>query len=197
MSKIAIFFDTETTGLPVWNEPSEGENQPHIVELAAKLVDLQSREVIGVLDTIIRPDGWVIPQDVTDIHGITTEHALVVGRPEAEVIAELMTMCRQANFRVAHNQSFDERILRIGIKRLLSEEVAEEWKAGEKQCTGLITKPIMQMLPKNKFGYKMPKLSEAYEHFTGKPMQNAHRAMADVDACIEVYFAVLDQQAAA
>lgn len=197
MSKIAIFFDTETTGLPIWNEPSEGENQPHIVELAAKLVDLQSREVIGVLDTIIRPDGWVIPQEVTDIHGITTEHAFAVGRPEAEVIAELMTLCRQANFRVAHNQTFDERICRIAIKRFLSEEVAEEWKAGEKQCTGLITKPIMQMLPKNKFGYKMPKLSEAYEHFTGKPMQNAHRAMADVDACMEVYFAVLDQQAAA
>ena len=197
MSKIAIFFDTETTGLPVWNEPSEGENQPHIVELAAKLVDLQSREIIGVLDTIIRPDGWVIPQEVTDIHGITTAHALAVGRPEAEVIAEFLSLCRQANFRVAHNQSFDERILRIGIKRFLSEEVAEEWKAGEKQCTGLITKPIMQMLPKNKFGYKMPKLEEAYLHFTGKPMQNAHRAMSDVDACIEVYFAVLDQQAAA
>lgn len=197
MSKIAVFFDTETTGLPIWNEPSEGENQPHIVELAAKLVDLQSREIIGVLDTIIRPDGWIIPQEVTDIHGITTAHALAVGRAESEVIAEFLSLCRQANFRVAHNQSFDERILRIGIKRFLSEEVAEEWKAGEKQCTGLITKPIMQMLPKNKFGYKMPKLSEAYEHFTGKPMQNAHRAMADVDACIEVYFAVLDQQAVA
>lgn len=197
MSKIAIFFDTETTGLPVWNEPSEGENQPHIVELAAKLVDLQSREVIGVIDTIIRPDGWIIPQDVTDIHGITTEHALAVGRPEAEVIAELMTMTRQANFRVAHNQTFDERICRIAIKRFLSEEVAEEWKAGEKQCTGLITKPLMQLPPKGKYGWKMPKLSEAYEHYTGKKLVDAHRAMSDVDACIEVYFAVLDQQAAA
>lgn len=197
MSKIAIFFDTETTGLPNWKEPSEGENQPHIVELAAKLVDLQSREIIGVLDTIIRPDGWVIPADMTEIHGITTEKALAEGRPESEVIGEFLSLWRQSNFRVAHNQSFDERILRIGIKRFFIEEIAEEWKAGEKQCIGLITKPIMQMLPKNKFGYKMPKLEEAYLHFIGKPMQNAHRAMADVDACMEVYFAVLDQQAAA
>lgn len=197
MSKIAIFFDTETTGLPVWNEPSEGENQPHIVELAAKLVDLQSREIIGVLDTIIRPDGWVIPADMAEIHGITTEKALAEGRPESEVIGEFLSLWRKSNLRIAHNQSFDERILRIGIKRFFIEEVAEEWKAGEKQCTGLITKPLMQLPPKGKYGWKMPKLSEAYEHYTGKKLVDAHRAMSDVDACIEVYFAVLDQQAAA
>lgn len=192
-----LFFDTETTGLPVWNEPSEGENQPHIVELAAKLVDLESREVIAELNTIIKPDGWVIPTEMTEIHGISTEKALAEGIAESEALSQFITMWRQSNFRVAHNESFDARIMRIAIKRYLSEEVAEQWKAGEKQCTGLITKPIMQMLPKNKFGYKMPKLSEAYEHFTGKLLENAHRAMADVDACIAVYFAVLDQQKAA
>lgn len=192
-----LFFDTETTSLPVWNEPSEGPNQPHIVELAAKLVDLESREVIATLDTIIKPDGWVIPADMTEIHGITTEKALAEGIPESEALNRLMTLWRQSNFRVAHNQSFDERIVRIAIKRFLSEEVAEQWKAGEKQCTGLITKPLMQMPPKGKYGWKMPKLSEAYEHYVGKPMENAHRAMSDVDACMAVYFAVLDQQKAA
>lgn len=197
MEKIAFFFDTETTGLPVWNEPSESEGQPHIVEVAAKLIDVTTREVLATLNTIVKPDGWVIPDEVAAIHGITTEKALAEGRPEAEVLTEILSMWRQANFRVAHNQSFDERIVRIAIKRFKSEEVAEEWKAGEKQCTGLITKPLMQLLPKNKFGYKMPKLEEAYEFYTGKKLEGAHRAMADVDACIDVYFAVLEQQAAA
>lgn len=192
-----LFLDSETNGLPVWNEPSEGPNQPHIVELAAKLVDLESREVIATLDTIIKPDGWVIPADMTEIHGITTEKALAEGIPESEALNKFMTLWRQSSFRVAHNESFDARIMRIAIKRFLSEEVAEQWKAGEKQCTGLITKPIMQMLPKNRFGYKMPKLIEAYQHFMGKPMENAHRAMSDVDGCMAVYFAVLDQQKAA
>jgi len=193
----ALFFDTETTGLPVWNEPSEGPNQPHIVELAAKLVDLDSREIIAELNTIIKPDGWVIPDEVSAIHGITTDKALADGMPEHDALNQFMTLWRQSNFRVAHNQSFDERIIRIAIKRFLTEEVADQWKAGEKQCTGLITKPLMQMLPKNKYGYKMPKLSEAYEHYMGKPMENAHRAMSDVDACMAVYFAVLEQQKAA
>lgn len=197
MEKIAFFFDTETTGLPVWNEPSESEGQPHIVEVAAKLINVTTREVLATLNTIVKPDGWVIPDEVAAIHGITTEKALAEGRPEAEVLTEILSMWRQANFRVAHNQSFDERIVRIAIKRFKSEEVAEEWKAGEKQCTGLITKPLMQLLPKNRFGYKMPKLEEAYEFYTGKKLEGAHRAMTDVDACIDVYFAVLEQQAAA
>lgn len=35
----ALFFDTETTGLPLFEQPSEDPRQPHIVQLAACLVD--------------------------------------------------------------------------------------------------------------------------------------------------------------
>lgn len=34
-----IVMDTETSGLPIYNEPSEGASQPHIVELAALLYE--------------------------------------------------------------------------------------------------------------------------------------------------------------
>jgi len=36
--RLAVFFDSETTGLPLFNEPSEDPRQPHIVQLAACLV---------------------------------------------------------------------------------------------------------------------------------------------------------------
>ena len=39
--KLAIFYDTETTGIPLFSEPSEHPGQPHIVQLAACLVDQQ------------------------------------------------------------------------------------------------------------------------------------------------------------
>jgi len=32
-------------------------------------------------------------------------------------------------------------------------------------------------------------------HFTGKPLENAHSALADVHGCMDVWFAIRDQQA--
>lgn len=185
-----LFYDTETTGLPVWNEPSEGENQPHLVQLAAILMD-DEMNIQQELDVIIKPDGWIIPDEVAEIHGITTERALAEGIPEKEALALFMAMWTPEIVRIGHNQSFDERIIRIALKRYSDEETAELWKGGAKECTGNLSKPICQMLPKNRWGFKMPKLSEAYEYFMGKPLENAHSAMADARACMDVYMAIL------
>jgi DNA polymerase-3 subunit epsilon len=194
---IIMPYDTETTGLPVWNEPSEGENQPHIVQFAAMLVDADTREIKQEIDIIIKPDGWVIPQETAEIHGITTERAMDEGVPESTVVEWIRDNWNPRVIRIGHNQGFDERLIRIALKRYADEEFCETWKGGEKACTGLLAKPIMQMPPKGRYGYKMPKLSEAYEHFTGKPLENAHSAMADTRACLDVYWAIQDQKIAA
>ena len=59
----ALFFDTETTGLPLFKEPSEHPDQPHLVQLAASLVDLDTRAVLSSIDVIVKPDGWTIPDE--------------------------------------------------------------------------------------------------------------------------------------
>jgi len=185
-----IFFDTETTGLPDWKSPSEAENQPHIVQIAARLVDMESLEIKQTLDLIIKPEGWTIPQETTDIHGITTDHAMNVGCSEKQAL-ELFLNMWDGRLRIAHNTTFDNRIIRIASKRYCDESISDAWKDGEYQCTGILSKPIMQMMPKNKYGFKMPKLSEAYKFFTGKELENAHNALADVDACMEIYNCIL------
>jgi DNA polymerase III epsilon subunit-like protein len=90
--KLALFYDTETTGLPLLKEPSEHPDQPHIVQLAACLVDLDTRNTIASMDVVVRPRGWTIPDDVAAIHGITTAHALDVGIPEEMAIDMLMAI---------------------------------------------------------------------------------------------------------
>lgn len=195
-ASLGLFFDTETTGLPLWKEPSEHPDQPHIVQLAAKLVNIDTREVLSAMDVIVKPDGWVIPEETIAIHGITNERAAAEGIPEKEAVEMLLTMVGNAEL-VGHNESFDRRIVRIAIKRHLdplAEEGAvlpsEVWKDRKSFCTMWKSKPHTQ-LP----GNKHPKLTEAFQHFTGKSMEGAHSAGGDVDGCMTVYFAIKDAEA--
>lgn len=197
---LALFYDSETTGLPLFKEPSEHPGQPHIVQLAACLVDVDTRQTISSMDVIIRPDGWIIPDDVAAVHGITTGHALDVGIPEAMAVGMFMELHTKCSFRVAHNEQFDARILRIALMRLVGQEAADNWKAGKAECTALLSTPICQIPPTAKMvkagfnKFKTANLGEAYRHFTGKELENAHSAMADVQGCMAVYFAIQDMK---
>ena len=183
-------YDTETTGLPDWKNPSDSHHQPHLVQLAAILADEDTGKVISTLDLIIQPDGWDIPQEVADIHGITNEIANEVGVNEMDAVALFLQMVGSAK-RLAHNRTFDLRIIRIATKRYFPENVQEKWAEKENHdCTMIMAKPIMQMEPKGRYGYKSPKLSEAYQHFMGKELQDAHSAIADARACLDIYFAM-------
>jgi DNA polymerase III subunit epsilon len=198
LSNIGLCWDTETTGLPLWKEPSESPEQPHIVQLAAQLINLDTREVIESMDVIVKPDGWTIPDETVEIHGITQEHALAVGIPEKEAISMLLAMRAKASLRIAHNRTFDDRIVRIALKRYFDDVTAAEdvlqpsdhWKDGAAECTMYGTRALCA-LP----GNKLPKLTEAHLILVGTELEGAHNAMNDVRGCAAVYFAMLDAQA--
>lgn len=197
---LALFYDSETTGLPLFKEPSEHPSQPHIVQLGACLVDLDARRVLSSLDVIVKPEGWTIPEEVTAIHGISTELALAAGVPEAEAVGMLVAMWQQATCRIGHNEPFDARIVRIALMRHFPAAqgeavLADVWKAGSAKCTQQISTPILKLPPTAKMKaagflkHKSANLGEAYAHFMGKPLEGAHSAIVDVHACMDVFFA--------
>jgi DNA polymerase-3 subunit epsilon len=197
-----LVYDTETTGLPLFDQPSEHEGQPHLVQLGAVLLNLETWKAIATLDVIVKPEGWTVPDEVAAIHGITTEHAAAVGVPEALAVELLLELAKSADYRVAHNEQFDQRIVRIACKRHFTEETAEEWKAGKAVCTARLATPILKLPPTAKMVAarrnhpKTPNLGEAYLHFTGQQLEGAHSALVDVHACIEVYRGILALQPA-
>jgi DNA polymerase-3 subunit epsilon len=182
MDNLLLFFDTETSGLPLWELPSGDTGQPHIVQLAAMLVNPENRMIIQSMNVIIKPEGWEIPAEVTAIHGLTTEYAKQVGVPEA-VALKLFLELWSGRTRVGHVQSFDARIIRIATKRYCEEAVINAWKEGPAQCTASLAKPVMGIK-------KQPSLSDAYRHFFHKELEDAHSALADTMACMEVFFAL-------
>ncbi len=195
-----VFYDSETSGLPLWKQPSEHPDQPHIVQLGACLVDIDTRKVLSTIDVMCKPDGWLIPNDVAEIHGITTEMAGDLGVPESLAVEMLLDMVSDRT-RIAHNESFDARIVRIACMRHFEPSQADAWAEGPYECTAQLATPIMRIPPTdrrkaagfNKF--KTPNLREAVLHFTGKPLENAHSALADVRGCMDVWFAIKDMQA--
>lgn len=199
----AIVYDTETSGLPLFSEPSEDPRQPHIVQLAAQLVCLDTRNVLESMDVIIKPNGWTIPKEVSDIHGITTERALAEGIDEAVALTQFLAMWQQ-RMRIAHNESFDARIIRIAQSRFGYDETQLAlWKGGKALCTQRMATPLMKIPPTPKmraagfFKHKSANLQEAHQFFCGAKFDDAHSAMADVLACKSVYFAIKDRELAA
>lgn len=183
-----LVWDVETNGLVRDDLPDDHPTQPHIVQLAAILLDGGFRH-LDTLDLIIRPEGWRIPLTASRIHGITEERALAEGIPEAEALGRFMALAARAERRVAHNASFDTRVLRIALTRLL-----HAWDVQPVFCTMEATRdlcclpPTEAMVATGRTWHKSPRLAEAYEHLFERAMRGAaHDALADCHACAEIY----------
>jgi len=177
-----IVFDTETTGLPDWKAPSAAPHQPHIVQLAAVVADKETGRISQSMDVIIRPDGWVSEKEAIATHGITTERAMDEGVPEKTAV-EMFLALWNGRLRIAYNTQFDNRIIRIATKRYCGADVIDRWHSGVEgedwSCMMKVSHGIM--------GGKLPKLTEAYTHFYGIIMSDAHTAMKDAMACLAIY----------
>lgn len=207
--KTILIYDTETTGLPIWNQPSEHQDQPRITQLAAELCDEETGETLSAINFIIKPNDWIIPHDLENLTGITNSKAKKFGADMDDVLPVFIEMWKLADLRVAHNESFDMRMVRIEIMRhdfYSGESVgpgdgpevpfADHWKYGASFCTQagctsiLKLPPTEKMLAAGRNHPKSPNLAEAYKHFTGKELEGAHNAAIDIMACKAVYFGI-------
>ena len=123
--------------------------------------------------------------------------AMDLGIPESEALDGFMAIHDRAGLRVAHNISFDDRIMRIALSRYRGKEAADAFKATPGYCTCQSSKNLVQCPPTAKmiaagFGrqFKQPTVAEALRHFTGEELVGGHRARPDTEACARVYFAM-------
>jgi DNA polymerase-3 subunit epsilon len=203
--KTILFYDNEGTGLVNFERRSHDPSQPRVTQLAAELCVEETGETLREMDLLILPSGWVIPEDVQQLTGITMERALADGVPVELAVDLFIDMWKDSDLRCGHNESFDMRMIRIELVRhpkYSMETVgadmpfADYWKAGPKFCTqSNSTKIINAARPKGE-KKKTASLAEAYEFFTGQPLDGAHDARIDVKACKAVYYGIKKHLAA-
>lgn len=182
MNTNILFFDTETTGF-VKKGLLKQEGQARCVQLAGLLVDKDGKELDRVYE-IIKPEGFVIPDMVAKIHGVTQEHALTVGKDRLEVLKKFQIMVENSCLVVAHNFDFDRQIMEI--EEAYSDGKFDWTGRPASYCTMKATTNICK-IPSARGGYKWPKLMEAYKHFFGREFDKAHDAFADMLAMRDVF----------
>ena len=185
-----IIFDTETTGLPKrWNAPlTDSENWPRCIQIAWQ-VHADSGELLSHEDYLIQPNGFTVPYDAEQIHGISTALAEQQGRPLDEVLTLFSTALEQAEYVGGHNVTFDLNIMGAEFLRLGDHNPLEE-----AQVIDTCTEETAQLcqLPGGRGGkFKLPTLTELYIHLFGAGFGEAHNATADVEATTRCFLELL------
>jgi DNA polymerase-3 subunit alpha len=187
-----LIFDTETTGLPKrWDAPiSDAENWPRCVQVAWQLHD-QYGTLVEHKDFIVAPDGFDIPFESEQIHGISTALAQKQGVPLIEVLSAFEATLSITQFVVGHNVGFDVNIMGAELHRL-------------QRDTSITALPVLDtcteetatlcQLPGGRGGkFKLPTLTELYKNLFNENFAEAHNATADVEATARVFLELIRQ----
>lgn len=179
--EMILFLDTETTGFPQKNLLEQDPMQAKIVQIAALLTDNKGN-IKASLNFLINHADLQIPDRLVELHGVSAERCALEGIAPDSFLKLMQSFLDCSTLVVAHNIEFDEKMLNIHGLFIKSTKV----------CTMELSRPICRLSFKDgKSGFKNPKLSEAYQYFSGKVLENAHDALADVMACKEIYFKLM------
>lgn len=181
-----LFFDTETTGMVQRDLPADHAEQPRLVQLGAILAD-SDLDVRSEISLLIRSDGHAFDPEAVKVHGISSHDADEFGIPMDSALDLFRELCGRARTAVAHNIDFDLRVMATQYARRGD---SSPLAALDHECTMSLATDRVQLESRRGIGFKPPTLNEAYRFFYGKEIENAHDAIADCRACLNVYRAL-------
>ncbi len=159
-----VAFDLETTGL----EPESHR----IVEFAFIVLDGELEE-LDRWHELVHP-GIPIPADATEIHGIRDDD-VTDARPFATVAPFVQSMLDDAVL-MAYNHDFDRSFLHAELTRCGGPGILDEVA---------FIDPLIHF---RRFVRDTPNtLEQAVAHYTGSPLNGAHRAIHDTEAMVDVF----------
>ena len=188
-----LIFDTETTGLPKrWDAPlTDAENWPRCVQIAWQLHDANGK-CVEHQEFLIQPDGYTIPYDSEQVHGISTDLAAAEGIPLKKALELFSQTLQKTQFVGGHNVGFDLNIMGAEYLRVFNENPLEN-KPLIDTCTEETA--TLCALPGGRGGkFKLPTLTELYFHLFNENFEEAHNASADVEATTRCFLELLRTQ---
>ena len=189
-----IVFDTETTGLPTERNPSITQlwKWPHIVQISYVLYDTESRKMLACQDHIIKVNDDVeITKRSQEIHGITPSRCKRKGVDINIALDDFNSTLRQADVAIAHNVSFDKRMIMVeSIRNKRAQHFTVNGCRKKEFCTMKQSTQLCKIEVTGKEGdkyFKYPTLTELHKELFGIAPNNVHDSMADVLICLRCY----------
>ena len=184
-----FFFDTETTGLPKnWKAPiNDIDNWPRIIQIAYEIYTEDGR-FYKKENFIVKPIGFIIPEESTKIHKITNEFALVNGTELDIVLNQIKKDLSYCDIIVAHNLDFDFSVLAC---EFLRKNITNIFAEKRQICTMKSSINFCQ-IPSN-YGFKWPSLSELYFKLFGVNFNDAHDASVDISITIKCFWSLIEK----
>ena len=184
---MAMFIDTETSGLPDtqnlrWGVYPYYKNlgkyaNARIVQFSMLITDNQFNYK-DVKDYIIKREEFEIAN--SEFHGITNDISDTVGvNFDTVAIDVFYELLKKTTHIVAHNVAFDVGVIKSELYRRKLNYIIEELDKKTLLCTMKHMKPILKII--NSYGnYKNPSLNEIYKYNFDKDVENAHNSLYDV-----------------
>lgn len=195
-----LFFDCETTGVTIYGSHynvdfNKVESSSHLVQLSWKIVDSQEDwKVVSEYDFLIKPDTYeCMPVQAEQVHGFSYHLLQEKGVTIIEAVSTFLNSVRMCHALVAHNASFDIKMVQLSAYRCgLFDELYSVLREKTIICTKKNCRTFCDARDK-RGRRKDPRLDELYFKIFGKEIEQAHNAVNDVLACLEV-FKVLSSQ---
>jgi DNA polymerase III epsilon subunit-like protein len=184
---MALFLDTETTGLPDTHNLRWGEypyyrkldkySNARIVQFSMLITD-NKYNFVDVKDYIIKREDFDITNE--KFHGITNEISDNLGVSFDVVAVEIFyENLKKVSHIIAHNVAFDVGVIKSELYRRNLQYIIDEIDKKTLLCTMKHMKPILKII--NQYGnYKNPSLNEIYKFNFNKDVENAHNSLYDV-----------------
>lgn len=162
---VVLVFDTETTGL-LEGRLARVKLQPHVIQFASRLMDLDSGEVIEDFSCLVKPP-ISLPDKIVKITGHTDE-ILAREKPFSHLADKIIGSIESAPQVVAHNLAFDRDVLNFEAAR-----VGRKISWPKSFCTVEQTVHLL--------GYQAD-LTKLHELLFGRAFDSSHTASGDVAA---------------
>jgi DNA polymerase-3 subunit epsilon len=202
-----LVFDTETTGLPKSKliSPDTLHLWPYVVQLSFVIYDTNLNDIVEAKDYIINlKEGVLIPQESTNIHGITNEISSSKGLAIEEVLNVFFYYLRNVDLLIGHNVSFDINMLKIELLRIiyLNKHISSVVQTETKHnlhfltnftnicCTLQDSIDLCNIKATDKYGKqyaKWPKLSELHQKLFDTTPNNLHNSFNDILATLRCF----------